>query len=69
MVVPKANNPMNNGKVINGNDDLDTIIKLLKWGFDFLGKKLSEGKVIKESTKNSSLRSLKEVYQNVKLER
>ena len=69
MIVPKANNPMDGGKVLDGNDDLDTIIKLLKWGFDFLGKKLSEGKVIKESTKNSPLRSLKDVYQNVKLER
>jgi flagellum-specific peptidoglycan hydrolase FlgJ len=67
MVVPKEFNPASNGKVLNG-EDLGEIIKLLKWGFDFLGKKLSEEKIVQtKSTNKQQLRSLKDPYQDFNL--
>lgn len=67
MVVPKEFNPANNGKVLGG-EDLGEIIKLLKWGFDFLGKKLSEEKIVQaKSTNKQQLRSLKDPYQDFNL--
>ena len=69
MVVPEEHNPMNNGKTLSNDADLDEIIKLLKWGFNYLGAKLSEEKIVQESRTGRTLRSLKDVYENVKLER
>jgi hypothetical protein len=69
MVVPEDHNPMNNGKKLGNDDDLDEIIKLLKWGFNYLGAKLSEEKIVQEVKSGRNLRSLKDVYENVKLER
>lgn len=67
MVVPKEFNPASNGKVLNG-EDLGEVIKLLKWGFDFLGKKLSEEKIVQtKNTNKQQLRSLKDPYQDFNL--
>ena len=84
MVVPKQYNPFNGGKTLDSentlippkNDihsdatetDLSELLQLLKWGFDFLGKKLSEEKIVQApSTNKKSLRSLHDPYQDYKL--
>ena len=69
MVVPEEHNPMSRGKTLQEDDNLDEIIKLLKWGFNYLGQKLSEEKVVQEVNTGKKLRSLKDIYENVKLER
>lgn len=69
MVVPKENNPMNSGTTIPTGTDLTDLIQLLKWGFEFLGKKLDEEKIVTQSTSNKGFRTLNERYQNAKIGR
>ena len=68
MVVPKNSNPLANGETFKGTD-LTELIKLLKWGFEFLGKKFEEEKVISSPNSSPNLRSLKDIYNNVKIGR
>ena len=74
MVVPKDQNPMNSGKTIStSNDDikedLKTIIQVLQWGFEFMGKKYGEEKIVQQSTAARKLETLNDRYQNRKLGR
>jgi len=69
MVVPKEHNPMNSGTTIPTGTDLTDLIQLLKWGFEFLGKKLDEEKIVTQSTSNKGFRTLNERYQNAKIGR
>jgi hypothetical protein len=74
MVVPKDQNPMNSGKTIStSNDDikedLKTIIQVLQWGFEFMGKKYGEEKIVQQSTAARKLDTLNDRYQNRKLGR
>ena len=66
MVVPRDSNPLANGKTFNGND-LTELIQLLKWGFEFLGKKFEEEKIVTAPNTSPNLRSLKDRYNNIKL--
>lgn len=74
MVVPKDQNPMNSGKTIStSNDDikedLKTIIQVLQWGFEFMGKKYGEEKIVQQSTAARKLDTLNDRYQSKKLGR
>jgi len=74
MVVPKDQNPMNSGKTIStSNDDikedLKTIIQVLQWGFEFIGKKYGEEKIVQQSTAARKLDTLNDRYQSKKLGR
>lgn len=74
MVVPKDQNPMNSGKVISSSDDemlakVDKFMQLVQWGFEFIGKKQGEEKIVQQSTGARKLETLNDRYQNRKLGR
>ena len=74
MVVPKDQNPMNSGKVISSSDDemlakIDKFMQLVQWGFEFIGKKQGEEKIVQQSTGARKLDTLNDRYQNRKLGR
>ena len=74
MVVPKDQNPMNSGKTISTSnedirEDLKTIIQVLQWGFDFMGKKYGEEKIVQQSVAGRKLATLNDQYQSKKIGR
>lgn len=69
MVVPKEYNPINSGTTIPTGTDLTELMQLLKWGFEFIGKKLDEEKIVSQPTTNKNFRTLNERYQNAKIGR
>ena len=69
MVVPKEYNPINSGTTIPTDTDLTELMQLLKWGFEYIGKKLDEEKIVSQPTTNKNFRTLNERYQNAKIGR
>ena len=69
MVVPKEYNPINSGTTIPTGTDLTELMQLLKWGFEYIGKKLDEEKIVSQPTTNKNFRTLNERYQNAKIGR
>lgn len=74
MVVPKDQNPMNSGRTISTSnedikEDLKAILQALQWGFEYLGKKFGEEKVVMPMTSSHKLDSLGGKYQTKKLGR
>ena len=69
MVVPKEYNPINSGTTIPTGTDLTELMQLLKWGFEFIGRKLDEEKIVSQPTTNKNFRTLNERYQNAKIGR
>lgn len=74
MVVPKDQNPMNSGRVISTSnedikEDLKSILQVLQWGFEYLGKKFGEEKVVMQSTAARKLDTLNDRYHSKKLGR
>ena len=74
MVVPKDQNPMNSGRVFTSTDDemlakVDKFMQLVQWGFEFIGKKQGEEKVVQQSTGARKLETLNDRYQSRKLGR
>ena len=65
---------MNSGRVFTSTDDemlakVDKFMQLVQWGFEFIGKKQGEEKVVQQSTGARKLETLNDRYQSRKLGR